>query len=248
MTSTNTLRSALWFRLVGLALLLALPQAAEAKAYLGKITAVSGISVTIAIRKAGVLTFAVLPSARVTLDNKNAPLTALAVGEVVTVNSDDGVTATTVHGHSHQGLAGKITGLTMNSITIKPATGPWKTYAHSATTTTTVDGVASTVGDLRLGQTVTVQSIDGVSATEIAVKTREDYAGTISVVTPSLVSIMFAPSDGRTFAVSPATSVTVNGTASNAAALAVGQFATISSADGAAAVAIAVLPKPAKRK
>lgn len=69
---------------------------------------------------------------------------------------------------------GKITSVSATSITVTPKkTGISKTYAISARTKVKVDGAASTVSALVMGQRAHIKSKDGSTACMIKVSTRK---------------------------------------------------------------------------
>jgi hypothetical protein len=73
---------------------------------------------------------------------------------------------------SGQAPRGRITAVSSNSITIQSRAGGPKTFTIAANAAVTLDGQPSSVSALQARQRAAITSADGVTATEIKVRTR----------------------------------------------------------------------------
>ena len=71
-----------------------------------------------------------------------------------------------------RGSRGRITAVSATSITIQSRAGGPKTFTIAANAAVTLDGQPSSVSALQTGQRAAITSTDGVTATEIKVRTR----------------------------------------------------------------------------
>src|ERR1039458_125016 len=199
--------------------------------YHGFVTAITSNSVTLDRLNHVTEIFSITPAT--TFHQGSTVLTAasLVVGDRVNVrvNSSDPTTALSI-GIELAALAGKVTAVVGNSITITTGQGFARTILVSAATTYTEGGAAATLANVTVGSDIiAVGTIDTnmttLDATKVAIREvghAVTYRGVISAV--SSTSVTLNRNDGKTttFTITPTTIITEGAASMNAPSLAPG--------------------------
>jgi hypothetical protein len=211
-------------------------EAGHAITYRGIITGVTTTSVTVNRNDGKTTTFTITPSTIITDGAASMTVPSLAVGDTVDVqvNSTNPTTALRINIVQAR-LAGKVSAVVGNLITITGGQGFARTVQVSDTTTYTVDGNPATLADVTVGSNiVAVGTIDAdltmLDATSVAIKSTghaETIRGLVTGVTSTSFTLNRLNGSTATFSITATTTFTEGSTVLTAAALVAGDSADV---------------------
>lgn len=205
--------------------------------YRGVVTVVSTTSLTLIRNDGKSATFTITPSTIITEGAASMTVPSLAVGDTVDVqfNSANPTTALRIN-IIQASLAGKVSAVAGNLITITGPQGFARVIQVSDTTTYTQDGVAATLADVTVGSNIyAVGTIDAnqttLDAMAITIKSSAGHSESIHglVTAASLTSFTMNRSNGTTttFTITNTTTFAEGSTVLTAAALVAGDSANV---------------------
>jgi hypothetical protein len=205
--------------------------------YHGVITTLSTTSLTLSRNDGKTTTFTITPSTIITEGAASMTVPSLAVGDTVDVrvNSANPTTALKIN-IVQASLAGKVSAISGNLITITGPQGFARTIQVSDSTTYTMGGAPATLADVTVGSDIyAVGTIDTnqttLDATAVTIKASAGHTESIHglVTAASLTSFTLNRSNGTTttFSITNTTTFTEGSTVLSAAALQVGDSANV---------------------
>jgi hypothetical protein len=134
----------------------------------GDVTALTSSAITVLNREGTSTTYAITSTTTVTKDRSSSTLAALAVGENVhiTVSSTDATSATAID-IVPANIAGKVTAVSGDTITITGPDGKTGTIEVTSSTTFAKSGVTATLSDVTVGSFVFAEGTFGATPTTI---------------------------------------------------------------------------------
>ncbi len=224
-------------------------EAGHAITYRGIITGVTTTSVTVNRNDSKTTTFTITPSTIITDGAASMTVPSLAVGDTidVQVNSTNPTTALRINIVQAR-LAGRVSTVSGNLITITGGQGFARTVQVSDTTTYTEDGNPATLADVTVGSNiVAVGTIDAdvtmLDATSVAIKSNghaETIRGLVTGVTPTSFTLNRLNGSTATFSFTATTTFTEGSTVLTAAALMAGDSADVGVNSAAPTTALSV--------
>src|ERR1039458_7762991 len=214
----------------------AIREVGHAVTYRGVISAVSSTSVTLNRNDGKTTTFTITPTTIITEGAASMTVPSLAVGDTVDVlvNSANPTIALRIN-IVQATLAGKVTAVVGNLITISGGQGFARTILVSAATTYTEGGAAATLANVTVGlNIIAVGTIDTnmttLDATTVAIKSNghaETIHGLVTAVGTGSFTLNRLNGTTTTFTVTSSTTFTEGSTVLTAAALVVGDSADV---------------------
>jgi hypothetical protein len=208
--------------------------------FVGSVTAVTTTSVTVNRLDGKTTTFTITPTTIVTEGPSTLTPASLTVGDRVSVqvNSAAPVTALRINIELAT-LAGRVTAVVGNLITITTVQGFSRVVLVSSTTTYTQGGNPATLSDVLVGSKIVAQgtvdanltTLDATSVTISVPKTTghaETFHGLVTVVTATSVTLNRLDGTTTSFTITPTTTFSEGSATMTAAALVVGDSAGIS--------------------
>jgi hypothetical protein len=224
-------------------------EAGHAVTYHGVISALTDTSVTVNRNDAKTTVFTITPSTIITEGAASMTVPSLAIGDSVdvVVNSTNPTTALRIN-IVQATLAGRVTAVVGNLITITGGQGFARTVQVSTNTTYTEDGAAATLADVTVGSNiVAVGSINAdltmLDATSVAIKSNghaETIRGLVTGVTPTSFTLNRLNGTTTTFSFTSSTTFTEGSTVLTGAALAAGDSADVGVNSSAPTAALSV--------
>ena len=141
----------------------------------GKIMTVSAQSVVVMTHSGKERTFLISNVTTATLDGRPTALAGVAVGQFARVQTNDGITAASISAKTHADIAGTISVINPNFVTITYRSGETRTFAITPSTAVKMYGMLSTSSSLSVGQSVTVSTADGGTALAISLGTHKTH-------------------------------------------------------------------------
>ena len=224
-------------------------EAGHAITYRGVISAVTTTSVTVNRNDGKTTTFTITPSTIITDGATSMTVPSLAVGDTVDVrvNSTDPTTALRINIVQAR-LAGRVSAVSGNLITITGGQGFARTVQVSDATTYTEGGNPATLADVTVGSViVAVGTIDAdltmLDATSVSIKSNghaETIRGLVTGVTPTSFTLNRLNGSTATFSITATTAFTEGSIVLTAAALVAGDSADVSVNSTAPTTALSV--------
>jgi hypothetical protein len=216
---------------------IAIREVGHSVTYRGVVSVLSTTSLTLNRNDGKTTTFTITPSTIITEGAASMTVPSLAVGDTVDVevNSADPTTALRIN-ILQASLAGKVSAVAGNLITITGPQGFARTIQVSDATTYTMGGAPATLADVTVGSDIyAVGTIDTnqttLDATAVTIKSSAGHTESIHglVTAASLTSFTLNRSNGTTttFTITTTTTFTQGSTVLTAAALVVGDSANV---------------------
>ena len=214
----------------------AIREVGHAVTYRGVISAVSSTSVTLNRNDGKTTTFTITPTTIITEGAASMTAPSLALGDTVDVEVNSANPTTALRINIVQAtLAGKVTAVVGNLITISGGQGFARTILVSAATTYTEGGAAATLANVTVGSDIiAVGTIDTnmttLDATTVSIKSNghaETIHGLVTAVATGSFTLNRLNGTTTTFTVTSSTTFTEGSTVLTAAALVVGDSADV---------------------
>jgi hypothetical protein len=134
----------------------------------GDVIALTGSAITVLNREGSSTTYAITSTTTVTKDRASSTIAALALGESVHINvsSTDATTATSID-IVPANIAGKVTAVSGDTITIAGPDGTTGTIDVTSSTTFAKSGATASLSDVTVGSFVFAEGTFGATATTI---------------------------------------------------------------------------------
>jgi tartrate dehydratase beta subunit/fumarate hydratase class I family protein len=227
----------------------AIREVGHAVTYRGVITAVSSTSVTLNRNDGKTSTFTITPSTIITEGPASVTVPSLTVGDTVDVEVNSANPTTALRINVVQAtLAGKVTAVVGNLITISGGQGFARMIQVGSSTTYTMGGDPATLANVTVGSDiVAVGTIDlnmtTLDATAVSIKTSghaETIHGLVTAVATGSFTLNRLNGTTTTFSVTPSTAFTEGSTVLTFAALVVGDSADVRVNSSAPTTALSV--------
>jgi uncharacterized protein (DUF1330 family) len=197
----------------------------------GKVTAISGNTITISGEHSGLRTVVVSATTTYTLDHAPSTLGAITVGSEIGALGIIGSTPNTLNAISvkihqpklHTRVEGTVTALGANTLTVQSHHGTPVVYTTTATTTYFLGKTASTVAALAVGENVdlTLTSTTPQTVTSVEIDLAK-FEGKVTAISGNTITISGEHSGLRTVVVSATTTYTLDHAPSTLGAITVG--------------------------
>jgi hypothetical protein len=227
----------------------AIREVGHAVTYRGVITAVSSTSVTLNRNDGHSTTFTITPSTIITEGPASVTVPSLTVGDTVDVEVNSANPTVALRINVVQAtLAGKVTAVVGNLITISGGQGFARMIQVSASSTYTMGGDPATLANVTVGSDIiAVGTIDlnmtTLDATAVSIKTSghaETIHGLVTAVATGSFTLNRLNGTTTTFSVTPSTTFTEGSTVLTFAALVVGDSADVRVNSSAPTTALSV--------
>jgi hypothetical protein len=203
----------------------------HAETYHGLVTAVTSTSATVN-RLDGVTTvFAITPTTVFSQGANILTAASLVVGDHVNVRVNSGAPDTAVRiDIDLSALAGKVSAVSGNDITITTNKGFSRTIVVSATTTYVMGGAAATLADVTVGSDIVAvglidANLTSLDATKVTIRQAGHsvtYHGVVTAVTTTSLTVNRNDGTTTTFSITPSTVITEGSASMTVPSLAVG--------------------------
>ena len=195
----------------------------------GVVSAVSAASITVQRSAITTTTLAIVPTTRFFEGSKPVTAAALVVGERVDISRTASAPATAAKITIEvAALAGTVSAVSGNVITITGGEGFSRTIDVSASTTYSEGGTAVTLSAVLVGSKIKAQGLvssdqTALNAISVAIAAPKDVKGNVSAVTSSSVTVLGSDNTSTTLTITPTTTFFEGSTPVTAAALVVGE-------------------------